>query len=426
MSSAITSSGAAGDGTRSQPLLDPVGVGAILVGFAILAIGVRALGSGHPYDFGFYYRGAAAAWEHGDPTVVDGWLGTPFMAAVLAPLTAHFTMGQLAVALSFVNLALLIIGCLLVTRALTPACGRGAAFAIAASVTVLFAPAVSTVWWRQFNVIVVALAVAGFLRLRRGHATSACLLIGVSVALKPLVVLVPIALLLRRETRRVGLASLILIAALTVGAQAVLVTRGAPVASLSPARIVRDSTERMSDPAGSHACHPANLSPGAFLCRTVGTDHWNVQRAVALVIAIVVAAALLVAVRRYPARSFEYFAVAAGASVLFGPIEWTHYQVALVPLIAVTTLHLWRRPRMVPLVALVLAVLTLGLVWSPSMVVADFAARVAGGSSLDASFVLMRVTAYAQLALFAIAAFVLRADEPRTETPPLRTVEQAR
>jgi hypothetical protein len=60
------------------------------------------------------------------------------------------------------------------------------------------------------------------------------------------------------------------------------------------------------------------------------------------------------------------------------------------------------------------------------MVVADFAARVAGGSSLDASFVLMRVTAYAQLALFAIAAFVLRADEPRTETPPLRTVEQAR
>ena len=80
MSSAITSSGAAGDGTRSQPLLDPVGVGAILVGFAILAIGVRALGSGHPYDFGFYYRGAAAAWEHGDPTVVDGWLGTPFMA----------------------------------------------------------------------------------------------------------------------------------------------------------------------------------------------------------------------------------------------------------------------------------------------------------------------------------------------------------
>ena len=124
MSSAITSSGVTDDGTRSQTVLDPLTIGAVLVGFALLAIGVHALGSGHPYDFGFYYRGAAAAWDHGDPSVVSGWLGTPFMAAVLAPLTAIFTMGQLAVALSFVNLALLVVGCLFVSRALAPACGR--------------------------------------------------------------------------------------------------------------------------------------------------------------------------------------------------------------------------------------------------------------------------------------------------------------
>ena len=170
----------------------------------------------------------------------------------------------------------------------------------------------------------------------------------------------------------------------------------------------------MSDPTGSHACHPANLSPEpscvARPARITGTCS-EARPCSSRSAWLRSCSPLCVGIR--PDRS-STSRLRPRHRCSSDPIEWTHYQVALVPLILVPGACTSGADRgILPWVVLVLAVLTFGVVWSPSMVVADFVARLAGGTSLDASFVLMRVTAYAQLALFAVAWFVLRADEPR-------------
>ena len=50
----------------------------------------------------------------------------------------------------------------------------------------------STVWWKQFNVIALVLAAAGFDLMRHERRRPAAALIGLSVAIKPLALLLPV------------------------------------------------------------------------------------------------------------------------------------------------------------------------------------------------------------------------------------------
>jgi arabinofuranan 3-O-arabinosyltransferase len=396
----------------TRRLFGAVTVTAAVVSLLVAMVGAHALGADRPYDFGFYFRGGTAAWATGLPATEPGWLGTPFMAAVLAPITQVLSVRQGMALLAVVNLSLLVGACLVLSRVLAPMFGRLGALATAASTTVLFAPAVSGLWWGQFNIIAVALGTYGFVLARRGRGGAAGVLIGLSIALKPILVVVPVALLVRRATRRVGALAVGTALLVTVTAQAFLVSRGAPLASLQPMRLVRDATARMGDPAGSHACHPGNLSPQAFACRWLGPSNWELQRGLALLVAVATAAALLLGVRRHAATSFEHFGAAAAVSLLFGPIQWSHYQVALIPLLVVLVVRLAERPRAGPIVGMTMAYLGLASVWSPSMEVARRVAPLIESTPIHASFVLMRATAVAQALLLVVALLVLR-EAPR-------------
>src|SRR5437879_13033547 len=71
----------------------------------------------------------------------------------------------------------------------------------------VFAPAIATIFWLQFNLIVFVLALGGFVLIGR-HGGWAALLIGLSIALKPILVLLPPVLLIRARSRWVGVRSI--------------------------------------------------------------------------------------------------------------------------------------------------------------------------------------------------------------------------
>ena len=59
-----------------------------------------------------------------------------------------------------------------------------------------FAPVASATWWKQLELIALGLAALGFLQVRTRRMWVGGLIIGFSVAVKPIVLLVPFALLL--------------------------------------------------------------------------------------------------------------------------------------------------------------------------------------------------------------------------------------
>jgi hypothetical protein len=392
---------------------------AVLVAYAVLLVGVHALGNGLAYDFGIYYRGAAAAWETGHPGLADGWVGTPFAAAVLGPLTRVLRLADAARLVTVGNLAIVATAGVALWRMLRSRMRVGWALAATAGSTFLFAPVVSTIWWRQLNLIALGLAVLGFLQVRRAKPGSGAALIGLSLALKPLLVMLPVALMLRRETRRAGVLALLWAAGLTAVGQVFLAIRASDAGLLDPWRAYQDFTTPAWNPAGSHACHPGNVSLQATTCRIFGTGLWSGQRVLALGIAVALAWVALAAVRRYRGTSFEYLAVACAISPMFGPIEWTHYQVALAPLLLTVALHLVVRPRRIAWVLLIVAYVGLSLVWSPAMAVARLASDWFGGTPLHDSFVLMRLAMVFQYLLLGVGCWVLWADAAgRMPDPP--------
>jgi len=383
---------------------------AVLVAFVVLLVGVHALTNGLAYDFGIYYHGGATAWDTGRPGLADGWVGTPFAAAVLASMTRILRLADAARLVTAVNLAIVATAAVALWRMLRSHLRAGLALAVTAGSTLLFAPVVSTIWWRQLNLVALGLAVLGFLQVRRGRPGSGAALIGSSLALKPLFVVLPVALVLRRETRRAGVHALAWTAGLLTLGQVFLAARASDARLLEPWRAYRDFTTPAFDAAGSHACHPANVSLQATMCRVVGDHLWSAQRLLALGIAVAITWASLSAVRRYRGTSFEYMAVACGISPLFGPIAWTHYQIALAPLLIVVLLHLVLTPRWIAWVLVICAYVGLSLVWSPAMAVPRLASDWFGGTPLHDSFVLMRVAMVFQYLLIGVGCWVLRAD----------------
>jgi hypothetical protein len=205
---------------------------------------------------------------------------------------------------------------------------------IAAFALVSFAPLMSTVWWKQFNLIALVAAAGGFELARRGRRAPAALLIAFSVSIKPLVFVLPLVMLARKETRRVAAAALAGIVVIDVAAQALFALRAGHLGALDPTTGPRNLIQKTSAAGNPFLCLGVNFSPTSMLCRlNGGFAHWTLQRI--LVIGLVLFLGLFVAqaLRGRSLLSWDWFCFLCPFAVLLSALSWAHYQIMLAPLL---------------------------------------------------------------------------------------------
>jgi hypothetical protein len=338
---------------RNLHLLAPV--------VAVLALVPVAILVHYPMDFGLAYEAGQEAWSSGHPERLLTWTATPFFALVMAAITRVASLDVATPAMLAVNLA--VWGGLLLSvwnRLL----GRvpsglwwGTLVAAAA-----FAPAITTIFWMQPNLIVLALALGG-VALADRRVRTAGLLLGVALALKPIVVLLPLALLVRRESRRAALWAIGVAAVLSVIGLGFLAWRAGDLSVANPIAYVAHFQSKGSGPIV--ACVPENYSPMALLCR------FGVPSSTVLTVAIAGVVLFIgwLAVRRLrdvPNSKWELVAVACALSPMLGPIGWAMYQVLLAPLMLLLAYQFWaeRAPIFLWLNLGLVFLLTM-LIWDP-------------------------------------------------------------
>ena len=305
------------------------------VGYAALAAIVaawtfRALHDPVPYDTGSAYAAGLAAWKWGRPELVGTWTGMPFLAAgmalvsrVISAQTAGYVVTALNVLLTVGAIAFLLGA---VRKLISPIWWWVAAFAL-----VTFGPLLSSVWFKQFNVIALVLAAAGFELVRRRKTQAGAAAIGFSVALKPMVILLPFVLLLRPRTRRAGAIAIAWIAGLNIAAQGLIALWAHRLATLNPLSGLNNYVHKTKP--NLLLCLPVDFSPGSLLCRAVGgAQYWTLQRIVALCFVLLLGAWVICALRGCSVLSWEVFAFTCALSAMVSSFEWTHYQVMLAPL----------------------------------------------------------------------------------------------
>src|SRR5215472_13098772 len=167
-----------------------------------LVLAIIALPLHYSADFGRAYQSGAQAWSDGLPQNFSTWTGTPLLAMAMALISR--TAGELVAARIFMafDLALWMALLVIVWPRLEGHVSKAWWWTTLLAAG-LFAPAVSTIFWLQFNLVVFALALAAFVLIGR-HDRWAGVLLGLSLALKPIVILLPIALLLRPRLRGAG------------------------------------------------------------------------------------------------------------------------------------------------------------------------------------------------------------------------------
>jgi hypothetical protein len=301
-----------------------------------LALAIIAVPLHYAADFGLAYQGGIAAWAGGNPQNVSTWTGTPFLALVMALVSR--TADEFVAARIFMALDLALWMALLVTvwmrlhRRIPIAWWWGTLLAAG-----IFAPAVSTIFWLQFNLIVFALALGGFVLIGRHYGLAGALL-GLALALKPVVILLPIALLLRARLRRTGVLAIVTAAVLTELGLVFLALRADDPQVLNPAAYLVDFWRN------SHqwwACTYENYSPVATMCRL------GVEPGTALTIAVAVVILVIgwLLVRRLPDTAlgdWEVFAAACFLSIMVGPIAWAHYGLLMAPLFLLLAYQFYR------------------------------------------------------------------------------------
>jgi hypothetical protein len=145
---------------------------------------------------------------------------------------------------------------------------------------------------------------------------------------KPIFVLLPLVLLLRRDLRRAGAWSIGLSALLTMIGLGFLAWRAGDVSVANPiAYLNKFATQSRGS---ANACVVENYSPLALLCR-LGAHPSTVWTAV-IAVAVLGAGWLLIRQLRggYEAK-WGLFAVASLLSPMLGPIGWAIYQLLLAP-----------------------------------------------------------------------------------------------
>jgi arabinofuranan 3-O-arabinosyltransferase len=312
-------------------------------------------------DFGLAYQGGVEAWSSGHPQRLLTWTATPLLALVMAAVSRVASLD--VAARVFMVIDVLVWGALLYViwvglRDRASTSFWWATFAAA----VVFAPAIETIFWLQPNLIVFALALLGFALAGRRDRTAG-VLIGLSIALKPITVLVPLGMLFRRETRTAGIWAIATAAALSFAGLAFLAWRAGDARVLNPFDYLAGFLSKGQGPIA--ACVPENYSPVALLCRL------GVPPSTAVTVAVA-AAALTVGwlLIRYLPKSTEargaIFAAACLLSGMLGPIDWASYGVLTAPLFFLLAYQFWRDGAPPALwIGLGLAYLLAELVWDP-------------------------------------------------------------
>jgi hypothetical protein len=333
--------------------LAPLGAALALIPFAV---SIR-----YTADFGLAYHGGLEAWASGHPERLFSWFSTPFLALVMAVVTR--IAAEDVAARVFLGANLVLWGGLLVA-VWSRLYGRVPIFwwwgtLVAAGA---FSPGISTIFWLSFNLVAFVLALCGFVLIGR-HDRLAGLLIGASLALKPILVLLPLALLLRRESRSAGVWAIAAAAGLSAGGLGFLAWRAGDWSVLNPVAYLAAFVAKGNGPLV--ACVIQNYSPVAFLCR-LGIPT---PAAVTLGLAAVACAVGWWLTRRFrnsSGRAWELFAAACLLSPLVGPIEWATYQLLFGPLMLLLAYQFWAERAPARLWAyLVAAFLMTELVWDP-------------------------------------------------------------
>jgi hypothetical protein len=326
----------------------------------------RAFHDPRTLDLGLAYQAGQVAWATGHPQHLSSWDGTPFLAALMALISRVIGSATATTLQTILNLTLVLASAAVVLRRLQSVL-RPVWWWTAALALLSFAPLMSTLWWKQFNIEALCLALAGFELLRRRRDGWGAALIGVSIALKPLVFLLPLVLLARRDTRRAGVLSLVWVAGLNIAAQALLALRAHSISALNLYLPLHNFIEK-SRPANIWACHPENFAPGSLLCRLAGAQNWTLQHfvvwaAVALLGAFVIDA-LRPSVRGL--RSWETFAFTLPLSAMLSPLAWSHYQLLLAPLFLLLLVRFTTQGATVSAWAgLAVAFVLASLIWQP-------------------------------------------------------------
>jgi hypothetical protein len=301
-----------------------------------LVLAVVAVPLHYTADFGLAYRGGIDAWANGHPQDLSTWTGTPLLALVMALVSR--VAGEVVAARIFMalDLALWMVLVTMVWTRLQPRVPKAWWWGTLLSAGI-FAPAVSTIFWLQFNLVVFALVLGGFVLIGR-HDRSAGVLIGLALALKPIAILLPIALLLRPRMRRAGASAIVTAAILTELGFGFLAWRAGDFQVLNPAAYLAGFLRNSSQ---WWACSYENYSPAATLCRL------GVEQSAAVTIAIAAAVLTMgwLLVRHLPDTAegnWEFFAAACFLSIMVGPIAWAHYGLLMGPLFLLLAYQFWR------------------------------------------------------------------------------------
>jgi hypothetical protein len=351
---------------------------------------LRAYNEPAPADLGLAYQGGQVAWATGHPEHLSTWISTPFLGAVMAVVSRLMDVGTAADLLDTINLVLVVgmVASVLhrLRTVLSPAWWWVAAFAM-----ITFGPMLSTVWWKQFNLIALAGALAGFYLIRERRESSGAALIGLSIAVKPLAILLPFVLLARRETRRAGAMTLGWLVAANALAQGFMALRANDFATLNVLPVLKNFADK-SKPENVWACHAENFAPGSLLCRLAGGQNWNIQHIIVWAAVALLGGWVADALRDRRMVSWEVFAFTCAISTMISPIAWTHYQVMLAPLFVLLLVRFATEgASFATWSGLVVAFVLASLMWQPF------------GTSIGSLRHLIDGAAQTQRALFSIA-----------------------
>jgi hypothetical protein len=293
-------------------------------------------------DTGLAYNGGQLAWATGHPERLPSWISSPFLALIMGLASRVLTRNQAGVAVTYINYVLVVA---LLPAIWLPLRRRVSRLFWWLTLTgaVVFAPLASTLFWRQFNLISLAFALAAFwLSARRPVAAGA--LAALSLAVKPIILLLPLALLWKRETRRAGIWTLVWGIAVLFVSQLFLAWRAHSLRVLVSLAALRNF-ENKSLPGNGWVCNRENFSPESTMCRVIGLGgaDWSVTRDLTLlgVAGIIFIAALLL--RRTAGSSWLVFAFVCLLSPMVSPIAWSHYQILMAPMFLLLAYELYHR-----------------------------------------------------------------------------------
>jgi uncharacterized membrane protein len=341
---------------------------AVLGGAAIVAIITwwtwRALHDPGTNDLGLAYEGGQVNWQSGHPEALFSWIGTPFLASAMSLVSRVLTIETATKAITILNLVVTVAVVGYVLRVLRPLLARPAWWVLAFAL-VSFGPLMSTVWWKQFNIIALALALCGFELMRRERPGWAGLLIALSVSIKPLAFLLVPVLLVPRTTRRTALISIGWIVVLNFAALGLSAVRAHDAGVLNPYVPLHNFSTKSAF-ANGWSSDQQNFAPGSLLAQLVGGDNWTVQHLVVYAFVAFLGIAVFDTLRGVGGASWETFAFTLPLSAMLSTFEWSHYQILLAPLLVLLYVRFLRDGSSIaPWCGLIVAFLLCSLIWAP-------------------------------------------------------------